>query len=370
MSKKENIPPKNEPEKKFLIDSTMQKGNISYESLESFPQDYDFIQLIQKLKEIMGKVSKKKKSSTNKTNTQIKPEPQIQPNNSNDWTMQLAVINYLRRLLKFEKDLFNQTFYGLKFYENILDCLNSIRSLLAQNALILLNEVFSIYIPETEEKNQKSPLINLIKMAIPSLILKANTSQSFIKNEAKTCLETIVSNMKYNDTLIALFQAMNTKKIADFELAYILSNKLVKNLGKEFFLNNKHFNNIMATFGSIYENNKNDLYKRRCKSLLGTFTEVMTKEEFDKKLDKCAKKEKDLINEILFVKNMNNTKKEIHHYTLKSKDKDKNSERPKSVCRTKPIVKKNINVKLINAKVEQKENCANNSSINQEAQKV
>lgn len=340
MSKKENIPPKNEPEKKFLIDSTMQKGNISYESLESFPQDYDFIQLIQKLKEIMGKVSKKKKSSTNKTNAPIKPEPQIQPNNSNDWTMQLAVINYLRRLLKFEKDLFNQTFYGLKFYENILDCLNSIRSLLAQNALILLNEVFSIYIPETEEKNQKLPLINLIKMAIPSLILKANTSQSFIKNEAKTCLETIVSNMKYNDTLIALFQAMNTKKIADFELAYILSNKLVKNLGKEFFLNNKHFNNIMATFGIIYENNKNDLYKRRCKSLLGTFTEVMTKEEFDKKLDKCAKKEKDLINEILFVKNMNNTKKEIHHYTLKSKDKDKNSERPKSVCRTKPIVKK------------------------------
>ena len=74
----------------------MQKGNISYDALESFPANYDFIQLIQKLKEILGKVSKKKKTSTNKNKVQTKPEPQNPPV---DWTIQLAVINYLRRLL-------------------------------------------------------------------------------------------------------------------------------------------------------------------------------------------------------------------------------------------------------------------------------
>lgn len=375
MSKKENIPPKNEQAPKFVIDSTMQKGCIPNESLEAFPQNYDFIPLIQKLKEIMGKASKKKKSSTNKNNIQNKPEPQIQ-NISTDWTMQLAVINYMRRLFKFEKPIFNQIFYGLKLYENILDCLNSIRSLLAQNAIILFNEVFSIYVPEHDEKNQKSPIINLIKMAIPSLILKANTSQSFIKNEAKTCLETIVNNMKYNDTLITLLQSMNTKKIADFELAYTLCNKLVKNLGKEFFVNNKHFSSIILTFGNVYQDNKNDLYKRRCKSLLGLFEEVMSKDEFNKKLEQCGKKEKELIDDINYVKVkvQNNTKKEIHHYTLKSKDKDKDKnkslEKPKAVCKTKPILKKNLNIKLVKEKIEQKENCANNSSVNQEAQKA
>lgn len=362
MTKKEIVPPqKNDLPPKFVLDSTMQKGNISYDALESFPANYDFIQLIQRMKEILGKVSKKKKTSTNKNKAQTKPEPQIPQNTSVDWTMQLAVINYLRRLLKFEKDIFNQTFYGLKFYENILEFFNSIRSILAQNALILFSEVFSKFVPELDEKNQKSPIINLIKIAIPSLILKATTSQSFIKNEAKTCLETLVNNMKYNDTLITLLQAMNTKKIADFELAYILSNKLIKNLGKEFFMNNKHFGTIMGALGNVYENNKNDLYKRRCKSLLASFEEVMSKEEFDKKLEKCDKKEKDLIKEITFSKLQNNTKREIHHYTLKSKDKNKPEERPKTnCCKTKQVLKKNLNIKLVESKAEQKENCANN----------
>jgi hypothetical protein len=80
----------------------MQKGNITFESLEPFPQSYDFIQLTQKLKEILGKVSKKKKNSTNKNKAPVKPEPQNKPI---DWTMQLAVINYLRRLLKYEKEI-------------------------------------------------------------------------------------------------------------------------------------------------------------------------------------------------------------------------------------------------------------------------
>ena len=366
MSKKEVVTLKNESVPKFVIESSMQKGNISFEALEPFPQNYDFVQLIQKMKEILGKESKKKKSLTNKNKPQIKPEPA--QNKPVDWTMQLAVINYLRRLLKHEKDLFNQTFYGLKLYENILDFFNSIRTILAQNALILFNEVFSYYVPEVDEKNQKAPVINLIKLAIPSLLLKANTSQSFIKNEAKACLETMINNMKYNDTLITLLQAMNTPKIADFELAYILSNKLIKNLGKEFFVENKHFGNIMGAIGNVYEKNKSDLYKRRCKALLQTFEEIMTKEEFDKKLEKCNKKEKDKINEITAVKLQPNTKKEIHHFSLKSKDEIKNGERPKTSVNTKHIVKKQLNIKLISSKVLQKENCNNDNQV--KAQKV
>jgi hypothetical protein len=366
MAKKEVETLKNDLTPKFILDSSMQKGNISFENLEPFPKDYDFIQLTQKFREILGKASKKKKISTNKNKAPIKPEPE--QNKPVDWTIQLAVINYLRRLLKHEQDVFNQTFYGLKIYENILDFFNSIRSILAQNALILFNEVFTHFVPELDEKNQKAPVINLIKLAIPSLILKATTSQSFIKNEAKACLETMVNNMKYNDTLLYLLQAMNTQKIADFELAYILSNKLIKNLGKEFFLNNKHFGSIMNALGDIYEHNKNDLYKRRCKSLLATFEEVMTKEEFNKRFEKCTKKEKDKINEINANKLQANTKKEIHHNRLKSNDEIKSIERPKTACNTKMILKKKINIKLVNSKVEQKENCDNTNQ--QKAQKI
>ena len=208
MSKKEIVSLKKDLTPKFVIDSSMQKGNITYDALEPFPENYDFIQLTQKIKEILGKQSKKKKSSTNKNKAPAKVEPE--QNKPVDWTMQLAVINYLRRLLKHEKNVFDQTFYGLKIYENILDFFNSIRSILAQNALILFNELFSNFVPEFDEKNQKAPVINLIKQAIPSLLLKATTSQSFIKNEAKTCLETMATNMKYNDTLITLLPGLST----------------------------------------------------------------------------------------------------------------------------------------------------------------
>ena len=367
MSKKDIVTLKNELVPKFVLDSSMQKGNITFESLEPFPKSYDFIQLTQKLKEILGKVSKKKKTSTNKNKAPVKPEP---PNKPVDWTMQLAVINYLRRLLKYEKEIFYQTFYGLKMYENILEFFNSIRSILAQNALILFNEVFSHFVPEVDEKNQKAPVINLIKLAIPSLILKATTSQSFVRNEAKTCLETMVTNMKYNDTLLVLLQTMNTQKIADFELAYSLSIKLIKNLGKEFLVNTKLFGNIINALGNVYENNKNDLYKRRCKAVIGAFEEIMTKDEFQKRLEKCSKIEKEKINEINATKLQANTKKEIHHPRLKSKDGNKSCDRPKTACNTKNNLKKEINIKLVNTKVEQKENC-NNVNVNQaKAQKV
>lgn len=360
MSKKEITALKNDLTQKFVIDPLMQKGNLTKESLQPFQLNFDFIQLTQKFREILGKEDNKKKSAAHKRIT-------LTPNQKNqvDWTMKLAVINYLRRLLKFEKEIFNQAFYGLKIYENIIEFLNSIRSILAQNALILINEVLSEYVPELDEKNQKPPIINLVKTIIPVLLLKATTSQSFIKNEAKTCLETMVTYMKYNETLILLLNMMNTKKMSDFELAHTLAIKLIQNLGKEFLVNSNQFNAIMNSLGDIYENHKSDLYKKKCKSILSTFNEIMTKEEFDKKLEKCGKKEKDKIKEILEARVPANTKKEIHNLRLKSKDKSKSVERPKTSCDTKPVVKKqiNINIKLIDSKQNYKGNIENNIKI-------
>lgn len=76
----------------------MQKGNITYESLQPFPQNFDFIQLLQKLKEIVGRKEANKKA-LKKSISQPKSQKPV------DWIMQLAVINYLRRLFKFEKDI-------------------------------------------------------------------------------------------------------------------------------------------------------------------------------------------------------------------------------------------------------------------------
>ena len=80
------------------------------------------------------------------------------------------------------------------------------------------------------------------------------------------------------------------------------------------------------------------------------FIEIMTKEEFDKKLEKCGKKEKEQIKEIIEKRLPPNTKKEIPRITMKSKENNKKNERPKSNCKTKDILKKQINVKIVDGK--------------------
>ena len=60
MSKKEIVTLKNDLTQNFVIDSLMQKGNINRDALEPFNPNFDFIQLIQKMKEILGKKENKK----------------------------------------------------------------------------------------------------------------------------------------------------------------------------------------------------------------------------------------------------------------------------------------------------------------------
>ena len=120
---------KNE-ENKFIIPELMKSPNILKENLTPFEDDTDFIILMQKLKQIIS-------------------------NKNIDWTFHLVVINYLRRLLKYEKDIFNQLFFGLKLYPKLIELINSIRSVLAKNTLMLVNEIFNDNFPEFDEKKIK-----------------------------------------------------------------------------------------------------------------------------------------------------------------------------------------------------------------------
>ena len=157
---------KNE-ENKFIIPELMKSPNILKENLTPFEDDTDFIILMQKLKQIIS-------------------------NKNIDWTFHLVVINYLRRLLKYEKDIFNQLFFGLKIYPKLIELINSIRSVLAKNTLMLVNEIFNDNFPEFDEKKNKAPVITFIKEIVPTLLMKANCNQSFIKVEANICLESLI----------------------------------------------------------------------------------------------------------------------------------------------------------------------------------
>ena len=289
---------------KFIIPDSMKMENIPKEELSAFEEGTDFVFLMQKLKQIIL-------------------------NKDTDWTYHLAVINYLRRLLKFEIDIFNQFLYGLKLYPKIIELINSIRSILAKNALILVNEIFGEWIPEYDEKKNKAPVITFIKEIIPTLIMKANCNQSFIRTEANVCLESLITNMKYGDTLVFLIQAMNTKKNQDIELAYNLAVKLCNNLTKEYLGESPLFNDLMKVCANIYELKK-DIYVKKIIVLIKLIKDKITETEFNPKLEKCQKKERDIIKKALDP-NINNkprmknsTSSEFQNFLKKSKDNLKN----------------------------------------------
>ena len=258
----------------FFIEDEMKNINLSNESLKPIEPEMDFVSMMQKLKEILN-------------------------NKNSDWTLQIAVINYLRRILKYEKKIFVQFFYGAKFYDKIIALMDSVRSSLSKNVLVLLNEIFSSPISE-QDKNDTS-IISIIKLTLPHLISKINSNQCFIKADSKICLESIVNNMKYFDTLLTFMQLMNTQKVKDSELCAEFSIKMIKNLGKEFFVKNQRFNELIKCIVSFYETQKN-VNVKMCKNILNCFVEILGKEEFDRKIEKCPKKEKDEVKIILDTK--------------------------------------------------------------------
>ena len=215
----------------FIIEEEMKNINLQNELLKPLPQETDFISMMQKFKDILN-------------------------NKDSDWTLQISVINYLRRIFKFERQVFSQYFYGAKLYQKIIELINSVRSSLAKNVLTLLNEIFSEKMPSKEDKTTTISLIALIKVTIPHLISKINSNQSFIKNDSNICLQSLISNMKYFEVLLSFLQLMNTKKSKDAELCENLSIKMIKSLGKQFFIENTQFGELMKNVVSFYEAQK------------------------------------------------------------------------------------------------------------------
>ena len=227
----------------FIIPEEMKNINLPYESLQPLEPETDIVSMIQKFKDILN-------------------------NKDSDWTLQISVINYLRRAFKYDKQTFNQFFYGAKFYLKIIDFIDSVRSSLAKNALILLNEIFSEQINQ-EEKSNSNSLIALIKATIPHLIGKINSNKSFIKTESNMCLESLVINMKFHDVLLNFIQLMDIKKTNDSELLVELSKKMINNLGKEFFMKNSQFNEYIKYVVSFYECQQNSNIKLQLSFFFG-----------------------------------------------------------------------------------------------------
>ena len=168
---------------------------------------------------------------------------------------------------------------------------------------MLLNEILS----ENIQENDNS-ILSLVKVTLPLIIPKINSNQSFIKAECKQLLESMCNNVKFPELLIIILQSMNnlSKTVAtpnsrnkekDLEILTDLFIKSAKIIGKETLLGNPQFPEIIKSLISLYDSNKNS-HGKFCKKIVDCLTEVMDKENFEAKIEKCGKKEKERITNI------------------------------------------------------------------------
>jgi hypothetical protein len=184
----------------------------------------------------------------------------------------------------------------------------------SKNALLLLNEIFSENISQINNS-----ILYLVKATLPLLIPKINSNQSFIKAECKQLLESICKNVTNPELLLIILQQINTNpktittpnvrnKDKDSEILTDLFAKTAKNLGKEILVANPNFQEIIKSLVSFYDLNRSKNAKY-CKNILSCLIEIMEKANFDSRLDKCGKKEKDGVTSIMNEKVEDNNKK-------------------------------------------------------------
>ena len=82
----------------FIILEEMKNINIPYDLLKPIEPEIDTISMFQKFKEILCDYN-------------------------SDWTLYIGVINYLRRVHKYDRTLFGQFFYGTKYIQSYLSLL-------------------------------------------------------------------------------------------------------------------------------------------------------------------------------------------------------------------------------------------------------
>ena len=260
-------------ESQFTILEEMKNINIPYDNLKPLEPEIDTISMFQKLRQILY-------------------------DKNSDWTLQIGVINYLRRVQKYDKTVFGQFFYGAKIYPKLLELINSVRSSVSKNVLVLLIEIFSEVVPEN-----KNSIITLVKASLPYVIPKINSNQSFIKAECKQLLESICNHVKFQELLLIILQQMNStlkivstpnprNKEKDSEILADLFIKSARILGKDIITESTQFPEIIKGLVSFYDLNRN-AHGKFCKNILNCLMEIIGRDNFDAKIEKCGKKEKD-----------------------------------------------------------------------------
>lgn len=277
-----------------LDDNEMSNSNLLYEDIPCFKEETNFVELMIKIKKLLRETKE------------------------NEWKEHVQAINYLRRLRKYEKKIFERVMYDLNIFEIILSYLNSVRTTLSKVTLVFIKELFSEYEFEYNDNDEQIELIQFIKFITPKLIVKANSEKSFLKDEAINCLNNLSNNMTYGDTLIALMKVCITNNGNSIcELSFNFIQELLQNFDINYLIYFDYWDEFFEILIKILKMKK-EPYMKKSILLINSLENLIGKDKFENIINNnCNEEEKEFI-----LKSINNCySKSFKLKNEKSKDK-------------------------------------------------
>jgi hypothetical protein len=210
-----------------------------------------------------------------------------------DWKTHFDLIDQLRSLNKFYPEIMNQ---NLDFFTSFIQkSMNSLRSNLTKNALILVREIF-------EQSKDCTPSFDFLKVIIHSTLDRAISDKAFIKNEARAAMKVLEKN-GFNDSIIQILCEKSFDKNASIsELSFLTIAEIAKE-GKENLLQRLSFISLQILFETIAKavNGKRSVIIKAaegiCQQFKGIFPE--NQESFDDFLRNNLKLKDNEVNAIL-----------------------------------------------------------------------
>ncbi len=276
-----------------LEENEMSNSNLLYENIPPFKEETNYVELMIIIKKLLRETKEF------------------------EWIEHVKAINYLRRLRKYKKEVFDRVMYDLNIFEIILSYLNSVRTTLSKVTLVFIKELFSEYEFEYNDNDEQIELIKFIKFITPKLILKANSEKSFLKDEAINCLNNLSKNMTYGDTLIALIKVCITNNGNSIcELSFNFIQELLKNFDINYLIYFDYWDEFFEILIKILKMKK-EPYMKKSILLINSLENLIGKDNFENILkNNCNEEEKNFI-----LKSINNSYSKS--YKLK---KEKNKE--------------------------------------------
>ena len=254
-----------------LEEKEMSNSHLVYDKIPPFHEQTDFIELTRKISSLLKETRE------------------------HEWIEHVQAINYIRRLRKYNKQVFKIIMYDLDIFDIILSFLNSLRTTLCKVTLVFVQELFSEYEFEYDNNDEQIGLLKFIQFITPKLLLKANSEKNFIKEEAINCLKKISENMIYGDTLITLTKCCLDKGNNICELSFKCIEELIPNFDVNYLLYFDYWNEFFSVLVQLIKKKK-EPYIKKSFLIINLLEESIGKENFDKIINEnCKKDEKELI---------------------------------------------------------------------------